>query len=141
MTAKKDGDFRQGVMVAATTDHLIASRYLKRAENLYAKQQGKRIEDVRPEVASKLTITPDALAFIRRERRKNVPSWLKDSIVCLFIEVAQAELRAIEHEIEVARQIGLSGSDGRLVKARARAKGLFHLLEEIASERIGADQP
>jgi hypothetical protein len=129
-TAKKGGeDFRQGAMGAALKDGVVASKYLARTENLIAERAHKRVEDIRPGVASKLRITASAAHFIRRGRRKIVPSWLMDKIIALFIETAQAELRAIEHEIEVARQIGLDPRDDALLAAKTRAASLVAILE------------
>jgi hypothetical protein len=134
MTAKGDGEIRRGAMAAAASDRLIASNYLKRAEDLFARQRCQTVEEVRPFVAGKLSISVSAAEFIRRMRRQIVPSWLKERIVLLFIEAAQAELRAIEHEIEVARQIGLGNGDGKLIAARARATALVDLLDSVATE-------
>lgn len=127
----RDGEFRRrGTMTVAVTDGSMASAYLTRTEDLFAKQRGARVEDIRPTVASKLRITVSAADFIRRGRRKVVPSWLMENIVRLFIEAAQAELRAIEHDIEIARQIGMDPRDDALVAAKTRAASLVKILEE-----------
>lgn len=121
-------------MVAAVSDRVIASEYLLRAENLLSAQTGRSVDENRGYVARKLKITVAACANIRRQRRKIVPSWLKEQIVSLFIDCAQNELRAIEHEIEVARQIGLDNSDDKLSAALARAKALVAVLNSVSSE-------
>lgn len=141
MTAKRDGEKRRGAMAAAASDRLIASNYLKRTEDLFARQRCQTLEEVRPFVAGKLSISVSAAEFIRRMRRQIVPSWLKERIVALFIEAAQAELRAIEHEIDVARQIGLGNHDGKLVAARSRAAQLVQLLDCVVTEGSGATAP
>lgn len=128
---KRDGEFcRQGKMAVAANDGSMASAYLSRAEDLIAKQRQQPVDVVRPAIASKLKITVSAAEFIRRGRRKIVPAWLMDGIVSLFIEAAQAELRAIEHEIEIARQIGLDPRDDALIAAKTRAASLVRILEE-----------
>jgi hypothetical protein len=133
-SAERDGDVRRGAMVAAASDRLIASTYLTRAENLLARQNQRTVEENRPLIARKLDISISACDFIRRQRRKIVPAWLKDKIIRLFIQAAQAELAAIEHEIEVARQIGLGNGDGALIAARARASALITILDSVNSE-------
>jgi hypothetical protein len=139
MNAKRDGEFRQGAMAAAASDQLVASKYLARAEDLLAAQRSRTVEDNRPYIARALQISASTVHNIRRARRKAVPGWLKEKIISLFVEAAQAELRAIEHEIHVARQIGLGNSDGALVAARTRAAALVDILDGISSEGAGAD--
>lgn len=140
-TTKGDGDFRRVRMSAAVSDGEVASFYLVKTERMIAKQRDRTVEDVRPVVARSLKITASAADFIRRNRRKVVPSWLKENIVALFIETAQAELRAIENEILIARQIGLGNNDGALVAARARAAALVEILDGVSSEGAGASPP
>ena len=125
-------------MSAAASDCMVASTYLTRAERLLAQQAGRSVEGNRPNVARRLSVTVSACADIRRRRRQSIPGWLKEKIISLFIEAAQAELRAIEHEILVARQIGLGNSDGALIAARARAAALVDILDGINSEGAGA---
>jgi hypothetical protein len=136
--AERDGEIRRGAMGAAASDRLIASNYLTRAEDLLSRQTRQTIEENRPLVAHKLAISESACDFIRRQRRKIVPAWLKERIVNLFIQVAQAELRAIENEIATARQIGLGNGDGKLIAARARASALITILDSVSSESAGA---
>jgi hypothetical protein len=138
MTAKRDGDFRQGAMAAAASDRMLASDYLTRAEDLLATQTGRTVDANRPYVARALQITVSSCHNIRRQRRKIVPGWLKEKIIGLFVDAAQNELRAIEHEIEVARQIGLGNSDGKLIEARTRAAALVRILDSVCSEGASA---
>jgi hypothetical protein len=125
-------------MGAAACDRSLASSYLARSEDLLARRSKRIVEEVRPQIASRLSISASAYDLIRRQRRKIVPGWLRDKIVCVFIEVAQAELMALEHELEIARQIGLGNGDGQLIAARARASALVDLLDDISSEGEGA---
>jgi hypothetical protein len=124
-----DGEVRQGSMLATVSDSQIAKTYIARTEDMIARREQRRVAEVRPSVARKLSVTASSLDLIRRGRRKIIPAWLKTKIVALFIETAQAELRAIEYEIEVARQIGLDPRDGALVAARTRAAALISILE------------
>lgn len=129
MTANEDGEYRQGAMVAATSDVTVASRYLESLEDLNANQKGVTVEDNRPSIARALNISVSSVHNLRRHRRKSVPSWLRDKIVSLFIEVAQNEIRLLEHEIAVAKQVGMDPRDGALVAACARAAALHALLQ------------
>ena len=133
-TTNEGGESRHGAMTAAVNDGTAASAYLTRAENLIAKQKGRTVDSVRPAIAAGLKITVSAAHFIRRGRRKVVPSWLKQNIIALFIKAAQDELAAITHEIEVARQIGLGNGDDALIEAKARAAALIGLLDNVSSE-------
>jgi hypothetical protein len=141
MNAKRDGQIGQGAMTAATSDRMVASDYLMRAENLLAGQAQRTVEDNRAHVARVLRISEATCQNIRRGRRKIVPGWLKEKIVGLFIDAAQLELMALEHEIIVARQIGLGNSDSKLLAARARAANLVSVLDSISSEGAGASAP
>jgi len=121
-------------MRAAVNDGAVARQYLARTEDLIADQKGRTVEDIRPSVASALKITASAVHLIRRGRRKEIPSWLMDKIVGLFIETAQNEMRALEHEIEVARRLGLDHRDGTISAAKARAAAILRVLESVSSE-------
>jgi hypothetical protein len=124
-----DGEFRQGSMLATVSDSQIAKEYIARTEDMIARREHSRVVDIRPSVARKLTVSASSLDLIRRGRRKIIPAWLKTKIIALFIETAQAELRALEHEITTAIQIGLDPRDGALVAAKARAAALISILE------------
>lgn len=132
-----NGEIRRGAMIAAVSDHQVASLYLVKTEELVARQKNSSPKDVRAAIARSLKISASAMDFIRRQRRKVVPASLKESIVSLFIETAQAELRAIEHEIDIARQIGLGNGDGSLIEARTRAAHLLGLIDSISLEVSG----
>jgi hypothetical protein len=134
MTAKRGGDFRQGAMTSAASDQTIASDYLIRAEKILAVRQGCTVEENRPAIARALDVSVTSVERIRHKRRKVIAAWLKDKIVNLFIEAAQAELRSLTHDIEIARQIGLGNGDGALIEARARAQALVKILDDISSE-------
>lgn len=136
--AKRDGENRRGAMGAAVSDQIVARDYLSRAEALLAGRARRTVEANRPAVARTLTISVTAVERIRHMRRQIIPAWLKEKIISLFIDAAQAELRAIEHEIEVARQIGLGNGDSKLIEARARAATLVRILDCVATEGSSA---
>lgn len=140
MTAKRDGDFRQGAMTAAALDQQVARKYLTLAEDFLAKQSRRSVEDNRPNVARKLDTSVSTVSNTRRGRNKIVPAWFKEKIIRLFIQAAQNEMMAIEHEIEVARQIGLGNGDSALIAARARASALVTILDGVVTEGAGAGQ-
>ena len=138
--ANRGGQIGQDAMSAAATDRLIASSYLTRAEDLLAKQSKRSVEDNRPHIARTLRISSATVRNIRRARRQTVPGWLKEKIIGLFVDAAQAELRAIQNEIDIARQIGLGNHDSKLVAARARAAALVEILDDVALEGTGDPQ-
>lgn len=132
--ANGGGDFRRGAMIAAATDQLIASDYLTKAESLRAAQSRRTVEENRPAIARALDISVTSIERIRHRKRKTVPAWLKERIVHLFIQAAQDELKALQHAVDIARQIGLGNGDSALIEARARAADLVRILDDVTSE-------
>ncbi len=105
-TYQQDGEFRRGAMVAASTDAERASTRLGLLEDLTARRKGETVEGNRPSIARQLNTSVSAVDFIRRKRRKIIPSWLQDRIRVKLIEVLQAELRELEHDRDLYRQVG-----------------------------------
>ena len=134
MNAKRDGEFRQGAMSAAALDRDIASKYLARAEDMLAARRKVSVEENRSSVARTLRVSASTVRNIRYSRLNVVAGWLKENIISLFIDAAQAELVAIEHEIQIARQVGAGNSDGALNKIRDRAAAIVAILDEISAE-------
>jgi hypothetical protein len=84
---------------------------LARIEDLEARRSGRPVLKVRGTVAQRLHAGAGTLANIRKQRRKTIPAWLMKNLGEHLVETLQSEIRALEHEIATARQIGLDHRD------------------------------
>lgn len=101
------------------SDTGAASEMLVRLEALEARKANVTVIDNRSKLAARLKTTAGTLANIRKERRKTIPAWLMRNIGERLIVALQSEIRALEHEIENARQIGLDPRDDAFSAAEA----------------------
>lgn len=113
----RDGEF---VQMNAAADIATANRFVSALEKAEAKRHGIRTIDARPIVARQLGTAPGTLEGIRRLRSKIVPNWLMARIKAQFVAVLQEEIARLEHEITVARQVGVPHSDDDLQAAEAQ---------------------
>ena len=104
----------------AAADIATANRFVSALEKAEAKRHGIRTIDARPIVARQLGTAPGTLEGIRRLRSKIVPNWLMARIKAQFVAVLQEEIARLEHEITVARQVGVPHSDDDLQAAEAQ---------------------
>lgn len=131
--ANQDDQFVPETAVsAAAADVQLASRFVTRLERLEAERQGRRVVDIRPDLARVLRTAPGTLANIRKQRRKVIPRWLLQAIRDAMIRALQAEVRALEHEIAIARQIGLDPREDAFQQAQASLDAAKALLEDAA---------
>lgn len=118
MASSQDGEFIQ--MSTATADVFNARRMVVRLEDSEAKRRNESVNEVRPAVARKLKTAPGTLENIRRYRSKIIPSWLMNGLRAEFVSLLQSEIQGLEHEIQLARQIGTDFRDDALAKAEAQ---------------------
>lgn len=104
------------------------------AEDTGARRKGFTVERMRGKFAVMLQVPAKTLLHIRNQRRKSVPQFLMFGIRNILIDVLQAEIRALEHEIQIARQIGLDCRDDDFEKAAAS----IEVAREILAGAIGA---
>jgi hypothetical protein len=100
----------RGKAVSATADVQTASGMLSRIEAI----------EGRPHLAKRLRASPGTLENLRRLRLKTVPSWLMDRLRAELVAVLSNEVRKLEHEIHIHRQIGSRHSDDDLRAAEAQ---------------------
>lgn len=116
----------------AIQDVEIASGLLCRLEDLEAGRRQQRVIDVRPSVARRIGVSSGTLENIRKGRRKIIPSWLLGSIRRVLVDVLQSELRALEHEIGITKQIGLDHHSSAVAETEALLAKAKALLEDAA---------
>ena len=122
----RDGEFNQ---MNAVSDIEAVHRFARRLEDAEAKRLGVRIAEARISLARRLRTSPGTLENIRRLRTKIVPNWLMARIKAEFVSVLQTEIARLEHEISVAKQIGLHHSDDALQEAETQVAAAREILK------------
>lgn len=126
MASSKDGEFIP--MSTATADVFNARRMVVRLENAEAKRRNETVHEVRPAVARKLKSAPGTLENIRRLRSKIIPNWFMDALRAEFVALLQSEIQGLEHEVQLARQIGSNHHDNALAAAEAQLAAARQIL-------------
>jgi hypothetical protein len=108
---------------------------IARIERLEAGRSNRSIREVRVSVARQLKTGTGTLTNIRKLRRKSVPAWLMRNIGARLVETLQTEIRALEHEMEIAQQIGLSPRDDAFCAAAASLAATKALLKQATQAR------
>ncbi|CCE05804.1 hypothetical protein BRAS3843_1480035 [Bradyrhizobium sp. STM 3843] len=85
--------------------------------------------------ANKLAVSVKTLRLIRQKRRKTVPHFLMAGIRAVMIEVLQAEIRSLQHEIDISNQIGLDHREDAFAEAAAAIEAARKLLERATERR------
>lgn len=104
----------------ATVDIATASRFVATIEDVEARRLGVNTIEARRAVASRCGIAPGTLENLRRERAKVVPHWIMARVRAAFIAILQSEIQRLEHDITIARQVGLDDRDDDLAAAAAQ---------------------
>jgi hypothetical protein len=131
----EEAHFGQIRVTAFVRDIPRASRMLELAETIRARQTGLSEGDVRSSFANKLAVSVKTLRLIRAKRRKTVPHFLMAGIRAVMIEVLQAEVRSLQHEIDIAEQIGLDHREDAFAEAAAALDVARKLLERAVEGR------
>ena len=114
MSSIRDG---KSVQMNAMSDVETVNRFARLIEDAEAKRLGIRVQEARTFIASRLGISPGTMENWRRMRTKIVPNWLMNRLRAELINVLQSEIRRLEHEVQLARQIGSNYRDDTLASA------------------------
>jgi len=76
-------------------------------EDREAKQTGEPLHLAREAVARRMLVAPGTLENLRKNRVKTIAVHLYEQLRAGVIRALEAELRHVEHELQVARQTGL----------------------------------
>jgi hypothetical protein len=131
----EEAHFGQTRVTAFVRDIPHASRMLELAETIRSRQTGLSEGDVRMSFANKLAVSVKTLRLIRAQKRKTVPHFLMAGIRAVMIEVLQAEIRSLQHEIDISRQIGLDHREDAFAEAAAAIDVARKLLERATDGR------
>ena len=124
MSSTRDGRFEMN----AFSDVATVNRLARVIEDQEARRLGIPVASARARVANRIGVAPGTLENFRRLRTKVVPNWLMNRIRAEFIAVLQSEIQRLEHEIQIARQIGADHRDDLLASAEnqlAAAREVF----------------
>ena len=127
MASIRDGEVIQ--MSTATADVETANHFVTRIENFEARCRGRTVDEVRPTVARRLNASTGTLENIRRLRSKIIPNWLMERLRAEFVAVLHSEIQGLQHEAQLARQVGSNYRDDTLAAAEAQlaaAKAILH---------------
>ena len=113
----------------AMSDVAAINRFAKVLEDSEARKLGIRTTAARERIAGRLGVAPGTLENIRRLRTKIVPNWLMNKVRLELVAVLQSEIRRLEHEIHLARQIGSDHRDSSLHEAEAQLTAARKILE------------
>lgn len=110
-----------------------ARTWARELEAKEAKRSGVSIRDARKTVARRAGLSPGTLENIKLGRTKGVRAFVFEKIRAAFMREDEAEIRRLEHELHLARQIGL---DARCDEVRAVESDRKALLEAMKYEQV-----
>jgi DNA-binding transcriptional regulator YdaS (Cro superfamily) len=99
---------------------------VRRAEDLEARRKQQTVRDARTGLARRIGVTAATLRNVRKRRRQVIPAWMMTAIRRVLVEVLSAEIRALDHELQLHlatssdhRSHALDEAQARLAEARA----------------------
>lgn len=112
--------YRRGPGVSAVADCEVASGMVRRAEDLEAKRRGESVRNARIVLARRIGVGPGTLRNVRKQRRQSIPAWMMAAIRRVLVEVLQAEIRSLQHELHLHLQTSSDHRSHALDEAQAR---------------------
>jgi hypothetical protein len=128
MSAEVEGKFESTAM-NAMSDITTMNRLSKSLEDAEAHRLGINPRDARKRIAGRIGITPTTLENLRRMRTKIVPNWLMNRVREELISVLQSEIQRLEHEVNLAKQIGSDYRDDLLSEAQTSLASARQILK------------
>lgn len=121
-------------------DDALAQAWARRLERTAAARSGRSIDDARADVAREIggQATPGMIRNLSEGRVKGVKSWLFRRLRARIIANLQSELKALSHELEVARLAGLDVDLGAVAEAEADLGRVRAALARLALAPMGS---
>lgn len=120
-------------MNSAVSDIPRASRMLTLLEDTEARRKQITVGEARTAIARALRVPAKTLLHIRNQRRKSVQNFLLAGIRDRLITALQQEIAEFEHQIHIARQIGVDCRDDLFQEAAAAIATAREILERAVS--------
>lgn len=105
--------------VSAVEDVRLARTWADILEEREARRAGVSIDDARPIVARKTGVPEGKLYSLRRNRLKDIARHILLRLGEGVMRELQAELRHVEHDLQILRQIGADPSGGEVLSLLA----------------------
>lgn len=123
-------------------DDTLAQAWARRLERTAAARTGRSIDDARADVAREIggQSTPGMIRNLSEGRVKGVKSWLFRRLRARIIANLQTELRALSHELEVARLAGLDVDLDAVAEAEADLGRVRAALARLALTPMAAGE-
>jgi len=118
--------------VTPAQDVALARDWADILEEKEARRAGVSIDDARPIVARKTGVPEGKLYSLRRNRLKDVARHILLRLGEGVLRELQAELRHVEHDLQILRQIGADPSGGEVLSLLASRQKI--------REALGLDQ-
>lgn len=110
---------REGQKVSAVSDVNLARDWAEILEAREARRAGVSIDDARPIVSRKTGVPEGKLYSLRRNRLKDIARHILLRLGEGVLHELQAELRHVEHDLQILRQIGADPSGGEVLSLLA----------------------
>ena len=122
-------------------DEMSSAAFLEKAqgwgrtlEDKEAARTGLRLVEARPLVARKTGVAPGTLENLRNGRLKAIAAHVYERLRAGVIHELEAEMRHLEHELQILRQTGVdprSGEDAALVASLAKVREALGLKPDM----------
>lgn len=119
--------------VSAASDVNLAREWADILEAREARRSGVSLDDARPIVSRKTGIPEGKLYSLRRNRLKDIARHILLRLGEGVMRELQAELRHVEHDLQILRQIGADPSGGEvhsLLASRQKIREALGLTED-----------
>lgn len=124
---------RTSIPMSATAYVERARGWARMLEDREAARSGEPIHRAREAVARQVAVPPGTLENLRKNRLKGIAAHWYDQLRGGVIRALEAELRHVEFELQIARQVGLDPRGGEteaLVASQARLRDALGLSPE-----------
>lgn len=120
------------------SDLALAEDWASILEDREASRSGGTISQARPAVARKTGVPEGKLYSLRRKRLKSVTRGILAGLGGALIDELQAELRRVQHDLEICNQIGERADSGEVQSLLASREKIRAALGLDASNEGGA---
>jgi hypothetical protein len=127
---------REGTTMTAAAYTDRARGWARALEDREAARNGMTIADAREAVSRRLAVPAGTLENLRKNRLKAIAAHWYEKLRSGVVRELEAELRHVEHELNIARQIGLDPASGEahaLLATEARLREALGL--SLAGDR------
>jgi len=119
----------RGDEMSSATIEDTARYWTRELEAKEAKRSGVSIRNARKTVARRAGVSPGTLENIKLGRTKGVRAFVFEKIRAAFMREAENEIRRLQHEMDMARQIGLDANCNEVREIEASRNALLEAMK------------